>query len=131
MPAVGQRYRTNAERAIVGESLAGLFAVETFFLEPDLFDTYVAIDPSLWWNDARLVREAEGRLSHGLPRAKTLYLAASRDDRDRRTEQLAGVLSRKALPNLTWYYDAMPEEGHGTIYHPAALRAFRRVFGPR
>jgi hypothetical protein len=24
----------------------------------------------------------------------------------------------------------MPEETHGTIYHPAALKAFRAVFGP-
>jgi len=131
MPAVRHHYRTTAETAIIGESLAGLFVVETFFVESDLFDSYVAIDPSLWWNGARLVREAEGRLAGGLPRPKALYLAASRDDRDRRTEQLAGVLRRKAPPNLTWYYDAIPEEGHGTIYHPAALRAFRRLFGPR
>jgi predicted alpha/beta superfamily hydrolase len=51
MPEVTKRYRTTDETATVGESLAGLFVVETFFLEPDLFDTYIAIDPSLWWND--------------------------------------------------------------------------------
>src|SRR5512146_2145962 len=39
MPLVKQRYRTTGETAIVGESLAGLFVVETFLLEPDLFDT--------------------------------------------------------------------------------------------
>ena len=129
MPAIRSRYRTAPETAIIGESLAGLFVVETFFLESDLFDSYVAIDPSLWWNGGRLVREARGRLAGGLPRPKALYLAASRDDRDRRTEQLAGVLRRGAPSNLTWFYDAMPEEGHATIYHPAALRAFRRLFG--
>ena len=130
MPAVRQRYRTTAETAIMGESLAGLFVVETFFLAPDLFDTYVAIDPSLWWNEARLVNEAGARLNVGLPSAKVLYLAASLDDRDRRTEQLANALREKAPAKLTWYYDAMPEETHATIYHPAALRAVRRVFGP-
>lgn len=130
MPAVRERYRTTAETAIMGESLAGLFVVETFLLAPDLFDTYVAIDPSLWWNDARLIKEAEARVAGGLPSAKVLYLAASQDDRDRRTEQLAGVLRAKAPAKLTWYYDAMPEETHATIYHPAALRAVRRVFGP-
>ncbi len=61
MPLVNARCRTTGETAIVGESLAGLFVVETFLLEPDLFDTYVAFDPSLWWNDAYLVkRAAEG-----------------------------------------------------------------------
>jgi len=47
MPVVNTRYRTTAETAIMGESLAGLFVVETFFVEPDLFDTYIAFDPSL------------------------------------------------------------------------------------
>ena len=47
MPEVERRYRTTSERAIIGESLAGLFIVETFFVEPKLFDTYIAFDPSL------------------------------------------------------------------------------------
>ena len=131
MPAVRQRYRTTAETAIIGESLAGLFVVETFFLEPDLFDSYAAIDPSLWWNGGQLVREAQTRLAGGLPRAKALYLAASRDDRDGRTQQMAGVLTEKAPANLRWHYDAMPEETHATIYHPAALRAVRLLFPPK
>ncbi len=47
MPAIRQRYRTTAETALVGESLAGLFVVETFLREPALFDTCVAFEPSL------------------------------------------------------------------------------------
>ena len=53
MPEINARFRTTAESAIMGESLAGLFVVETFLHEPDLFDTYIAFDPSLWWNDAQ------------------------------------------------------------------------------
>ena len=51
MPKIRQRYRTTAETAIVGESLAGLFVVETLLLELGLFDTYLAFDPSLWWSN--------------------------------------------------------------------------------
>jgi len=51
MPEVRRRYRDNGETAIVGESLAGLFVLETFFDEPQLFDTHIALSPSLWWND--------------------------------------------------------------------------------
>src|SRR5262249_14962133 len=58
MPQVKSRYRTTNETAIIGESLAGLFVVETFLLEPALFDTYIAVDPSLWWNNQKLVAEA-------------------------------------------------------------------------
>ena len=42
----------------MGESLAGLFVMETFLLEQDLFDTYIAIDPSLWWNNQKLASSA-------------------------------------------------------------------------
>jgi predicted alpha/beta superfamily hydrolase len=77
MPQVKTRYRTTQEAAIVGESLAGLFVVETFLLEPDLFDTYIAFDPSLWWNHHKLVDDGATRL-HAMPKLeKTLSFASS------------------------------------------------------
>lgn len=58
MPAIARRYPITGETAIVGESIAGLFVVETLLVEPDLSDTYIAIDPSLWWNKGQLVARA-------------------------------------------------------------------------
>ena len=131
MPEVTARYRTTDETAIVGESLAGLFVVETFLLEPDLFDGYVAIDPSLWWNGERLVREAGDRLRARPATGTTLYLASSAEQGIAEpTRRLAAVLERGAVPGLTWHHAPMPEEQHATIYHPAALRAFRTLFRP-
>jgi predicted alpha/beta superfamily hydrolase len=131
MPAITSRYRTTAETAIVGESLAGFFIVETLFLEPDLFDTYIAFDPSLWWNSGALVTRALERLREWKAGSKTLYLAASGDgDRDDAIARLAGALRQSAPKALTWHYEAMPAETHATIYHPAALKAFRLLFKP-
>ncbi|MCU1266788.1 MAG: esterase [Acidobacteria bacterium] len=132
MPAIRARYRTTAETAIVGESLAGLFVVETFLLEPDLFDTYIAIDPSLWWNNAKLIKGAADQLRARPKLAKTLYFAGS-DEKGIvvNTEQLASILKTNAPATVRWHYESMPEEQHSTIYHPAALRAFRAVFKPR
>jgi hypothetical protein len=129
MPVVNARYRTTRETAIMGESLAGLFVVETFFLEPDLFDTYIAFDPSVWWNDGALVKHPPAHLSSS-GRHKSLYLASSRDDRDGLTGRLADVIRVKAAPDVSWYYDPMPNETHATIYHPAAVLALRRLFKP-
>ncbi len=130
MPAVKARYRTTRESAIVGESLAGLFVVETFLLEPDLFDISIAIDPSLWWNDEKLIREAETRGSR-TQAEKTLYLASSGEkgvaDASRR---LVEALVKEPSPKLHWHHEEMPEEKHATIFHPAALKAFRAVFKP-
>jgi hypothetical protein len=127
MPEVARRYRVTQERAIVGESLAGLFVVETLALEPDLFDTYIAIDPSLWWNGGRLAKEL---IAHPPPAAgrKTLVIAASADGRpDIDPAALAASLGKAGL---AFSYDEWPGETHATIYHPAALKAFRTVFRP-
>jgi hypothetical protein len=131
MPEVKRRYRTTHEKAIVGESLAGLFVVETFLLEPDLFDTYIAFDPSLWWNNQKLVNNAANRLRANPKLNKTLYFASSGDKGVAEiTQPLADVLSKNAPAGVKWQYEKMPDEKHSTIYHPAALKAFRLVFKP-
>ncbi|HUR82709.1 MAG TPA: alpha/beta hydrolase-fold protein [Thermoanaerobaculia bacterium] len=117
MPSVDKRYRTTKERAIVGESLAGLFVVETFVLQPELFDTYIAVDPSVWWNDGKLVDERIRAAN------KSLFIAASKDAALDLTERFV----RAAREANRVQYEAMPEEGHATIFHPAALRAFRML----
>lgn len=130
MPQIKTRYRTTDEKAIVGESLAGLFVVETFLLEPDLFDTYIAFDPSLWWNDQKLINDAAKRLQARPESKKTLYFASSGEDTAEITQRFADVLGKNASSNITWHYEKMPDEKHSTIYHPAALKAFRALFKP-
>ncbi len=131
MPQVKRRYRTTSETAIVGESLAGLFVVETFFLEPALFDTYIAIDPSLWWNNQNLVKGAPDALRAGSRLQKTLYFASS-DEKGiaEITQRFAEILGKNAASGIRWHYEKMPDEKHSTIYHPAALKAFRSLFKP-
>lgn len=131
MPRVKGRYRTTGETAIVGESLAGLFVMETFLLEPELFDTYIAFDPSLWWNNQKLVNDTGQRLGAHPKLKKTLYFASSGEKGIAElTQRLAEVLGKHAPPGIVWHYERMPEEKHSTIYHPAALKAFRAVFKP-
>ena len=131
MPEVKRRYRTTGETAIVGESLAGLFVVETYLLEPQLFDHYLAFDPSLWWNHGALPRQAATLLAKGKPGKRSLYLASSSEAGIAvEVQRLSQVLEKQAPPGLQWHLEKMPEETHGTIYHPAALKAFRAVFKP-
>ena len=131
MPQVKSRYRTTDETAIVGESLAGLFVVETLLVEPDLFDTYIALDPSLWWNNQKLVDGATEGLRKLPKSGRTLFFASS-DEKgiSEVTDRLAAILTKSAPAGLRWHYERMPEEHHSTIYHPGALRAFRLEFKP-
>jgi predicted alpha/beta superfamily hydrolase len=131
MPQVKTRYRTTNETAIVGESLAGLFVVETFFLEPDLFDTYIAFDPSLWWNNQKLVVDTGEQLRARPELNKALYLACSAEERiPGLTQRFVDALEKNSPKGVQWHYAQMPEEKHATIYHPAALKAFREIFKP-
>ena len=135
IPEVNRRYRTTGERAIVGESLAGLFVVETLLLEPAMFDTYVAFDPSLWWNDGRLVGESGARLRAAGPAGattaarRTLWMATSSQGGPAVARALADTIVA-AAPGVRAHHEPMPQEKHATIFHPAAVQAFRVVFAP-
>ena len=129
IPEIDKRYRTTPERAIVGESLAGLFVVETFLREPTLFDHYVAFDPSLWWNHGALVDStpallraiSPGNVTHRTARRmprRTLYVAASRDDIDDQTQRLAAAL--RTGSGFAWTHVTRPDLTHPTIFRALA-----------
>lgn len=130
MPAVQARYRTTKERAIIGESLAGLFVVETWVLEPELFDSYIALDPSLWWNKEGLIATAAQTLKARPASLKpTLFMASSSEPTILQpATRFAEILGQAKVAN--WQHLPMPQETHMTIYHPAALIAVRQLFKP-
>jgi len=129
---VRRRYRTTGETAIIGESLAGLFIVETFLLQPDLFDTYIALDPSLWWNAGELVRTAPGRLQAHRRLRAALYLSSSNEEEiATATAALAGILRAQAPRGLRWTYEPRPDLTHGTIYRGMEARVLRQALPPR
>jgi hypothetical protein len=128
MPEIRSRYRTTQESGIAGESLAGLFVVESFVRAPGLFDRYVAIDPSLWWNRRQLVTAAAGRIGGHAYDGKALFVATSSDADARDVAELVDARRTSgALPSLDFHYRTYPEETHATVYHPAALTAFRAI----
>jgi predicted alpha/beta superfamily hydrolase len=120
MPAVAARYRITGERAIVGESLAGLFVLETFLREPVLFTHYVALDPSVWWNGGALVDSAPALLASRDSTRRTLFLASSsQPEIAAGTEHLATLLAAIPPDELTWVCTPRPDLTHATIYRAA------------
>jgi len=129
MPAIKARYRTTGETAIIGESLAGLFVMETLLVAPEMFDTYVAVDPSVWWNHENLLAKGGAQLRTGRHAGKTLFVAASGEPGMPQLAARIGKLFKSAAASgLRFELAAFPEETHRTIYHPAALRALRTLF---
>ncbi len=128
MPEIGRRYPVTDETAIIGESLAGLFVVETLLTEPALFDHYIAVDPSLWWNGGALIAQAGERLATLPAEGAALFLASADDGNGEHAAGFVAALHAHAPAQLRWTHRPMPGERHQTIFHPAALQAFRTLF---
>lgn len=128
MPQIRQRYATTDERALIGESLAGLFVIETLLQEPAMFNSYIALDPSLWWNHGALLSGAGKQVPSVARSGARLFLASSgQPELAASSARLAAVL-QQASPATLVKYQTLPEETHATIYHPAALQGLRTLF---
>lgn len=132
IPAIGSRYRASGARGIIGESLAGLFIVETLLLEPSLFDTYIALSPSLWWNDGQLVKASSSTLANRQHRKLAVYVASA--DEDNITPQVALLresLRQHAPAGMDWITEEHPDLSHATIYRRLAPALLRRYYPPQ
>jgi predicted alpha/beta superfamily hydrolase len=116
-PFVESRFRTNGETALMGESLAGLFVVETFLKEPQMFDAWVAVSPSLWWDGGRLAQQSGAHLRDHSNDARTLILTMGNEGAEAQAlmETLTANLREHASPGLTWTFQPRPDETHATI----------------
>lgn len=123
-PEINKRYRTTSEKSIIGESLSGLFVVETFFLSPDMFDNYIAFDPSIWWNNHYMVRTAKEHLAIFPKTEKRIWFAgSSAEDISQYTSSLAEIFKGENQPNLKWKYSPEPKEKYNTIFRATKEKA--------
>lgn len=131
LPEIDRRYRSNGDTAIIGESLAGLFIVDTFFEAPGLFDTSIALSPSLWWNNHALVDAAPAQLQARASQPERLYLSAA-DETDivPHVASLAEALAAHAPETLQWTHAPRPDLRHDNIYRTVAPGVLRRMFAP-
>lgn len=130
LPFVEATFPTDGTGVLMGESLAGLFVVETALKTPALFDSYVAISPSLWWDDGELAGEASTLLAAYPAGRRTLILSIADEGGEMQAamDELVAGLAAAAPDDLSWSYEPRPTENHATIYHGAALDAFRALF---
>ena len=130
IPFVERRLRTGPRRAIMGESLAGLFVVDTMLDRPQMFHDFVAVSPSLWWDDRRFVRAATAQLDAQRLQGRRLYLAVADEGGTMQdgVGLLRGAIARRAPALSVRYSDRSGFATHATIYHGAAEEALRWLY---
>jgi len=86
---------------------------------------------SLSYGQQKLIDIASERMRARQKLDKTLYFASSDEAWNAEIiQKLSDLLVKRVPQGLKWHYEKMPEEKHSTIFHPAALKAFRLVFKP-
>ena len=75
IPLIDSSYPTIPYRILIGHSLGGLMAINSLVHHKNLFNSYVAIEPSMWWDQQRLLRETGVALQSDSFAGKALFLA--------------------------------------------------------
>ncbi len=75
IPYVDSKYPTTSYKTFIGHSLGGLMVMNTFLHQPNLFNSYVSLDASLWWDNQKTVKEAKLILPKQNYKGKTLFIA--------------------------------------------------------
>lgn len=127
-PVIDRKYRTTNKRALIGESAAGLFVMETFILDSEMFDYYVAMDPALWFNEQYLVENYRDLTKNtDYSNTKLWFASSSAKDINPHTNELDQEINNQTN-GLTYKYVDEPNEKHNTIFRATKEKALIWIF---
>jgi tetratricopeptide (TPR) repeat protein len=130
IPFVDNNYRTHPYRVLVGHSFGGLFAVYTLLTKPKLFDAYIAISPSLHWDDLLVLKKAMKLFKSKLSFKKFLYMTMGNETRDMLAsiKNFCKILREKGPLDLKWHYEYMKKEDHGSTPHRSIYNGLETLY---
>ncbi len=128
-PFIEFSFRTNDSKTIIGQSLGGLLATEILFKHPDLFDHYIIVSPSLWWDNKNLLDYSPLAYTS----RKTVYIAVGKEGEvmERTAKELYEKLNQLKLEHTTLYFEFLEDQTHGDALHLAVYYAFEKIFSQR
>lgn len=135
-PWVNSHFKTNSNATLIGESLGGLLATEILYTKPSLFNYYIIVSPSLWWDNGSMLKRNLNLKD--VKRPTVVYIAVGKEglapsEVPHVMEVDANVLKDKIdeqkNSNIKTWLDYLPEETHATIGHHAVFDALRVIYG--
>ncbi|HEX8277545.1 MAG TPA: alpha/beta hydrolase-fold protein, partial [Segetibacter sp.] len=133
-PYIEKNYKATSARSIIGQSLGGLLATEILFKKPELFNQYIIISPSVWWDNASILKLSSKILLESFNQKIDIYVGVGKEglvpgDNPRVMEVDANLLADKIKStkskSVKVYFDYLPEEDHATVSHHAIFNALR------
>jgi len=117
VPLISEKYHTSSERsALIGGSLGGLFVIHALLNAPTLFKSYVALDPSLWWDLGVENAELERKVGSLKDLRRVLWVNGREGLalHEMGIDRLQATLLRQAPSGLTWKCRPYANETHLT-----------------
>lgn len=139
-PFIEENYQVNNDKTIIGQSLGGLLATEILLDQPQLFNRYIIVSPSLWWSDGAILDKTFNKIQEKDKGRIDIYIGVGKEGltptpEPRVMEVDANVLADKlkALENknIRVFFDYLPQENHATILHQAVSNSFRLLYKDR
>jgi uncharacterized protein len=126
-PFIEKTYRTTVSRTIIGQSLGGLLATEILFKKPQLFNKYVIVSPSLWWDNESLLKVPPRFSNKNTEAPISVYVANGKEGSimEADTKRLVEILNEAKNIKVTFEY--FTDENHASILHNAAYKGLEAV----
>ncbi|MBK7571921.1 MAG: alpha/beta hydrolase [Bacteroidetes bacterium] len=138
-PFIAKKYQTNSEKTIIGQSLGGLLATEILLKKPYLFNKYIIVSPSLWWDDGSILKQQSEILIENFAQKTEIYIGVGKEGLAPCTAPhvmevdanlLAEKLKLSKSKTLNVHFDYLPDEDHATIGHQGISNGFRMIYKP-
>lgn len=130
IPEVEKNFRSDGFRVLSGHSAGGGFVLYCLASEPSLFQGYVALSPSLDWDDGLPQRDLEKSFLAAKRVPAFLYFAWSDDFGSALAldEKLVATLKAHSPPGFRWQAKGYPQETHGSIALVGQIDALRALY---
>jgi predicted alpha/beta superfamily hydrolase len=130
IPYVDTHYRTRPYKVLVGHSVAGLFAVYALASNPTLFDAFIAIDPTLSWNNRATSKKLETVFKNTKELSSDLYITATDEGGPALAAdyELCGIFTQRTPREFLWTFKQMPGETHTSIPHQSIYSGLDTIF---
>jgi len=136
-PFIDKKFKTTSSKTLIGQSLGGLLATEILLKKPTLFDKYIIVSPSLWWDNGSILSQNSEILNDTFNQRTDIYIGVGKEgltptaiprvmevDANLLTEKIKATKSK----TVNVIFDYLPNENHATIMHQAVLNAFKQFY---
>lgn len=130
IPYIDTNYRTRNYKTLVGHSFGGLFVIHTMVNHPNVFNSYIAISPSLWWENQKLVEEANQYFKSNPDLVGDMYMTMANEGTDMLggALKLTAILEEVAPKNFRWDFKHMDYETHNSIPLKSTYNGLEKIF---